>query len=59
MVAGEEIYVKFMKQYNNRRNEFVFPIVDRFENVPDDNIISVLPDPVEMRGRFRFPYDII
>jgi len=59
VLPKNEFFVNFLKQYNNRKNEFCFPNVLNRENVHDDNIISVLPDPQEKRGRFIFPYDIL
>lgn len=53
------ILVSFMKQYMNRRREFCFPNVSQIEEVLDLNIISILPKPIEKRGKFSFPYDIL
>lgn len=52
------VLVNYLKQYNNRRNEFVFPNVLQEEIVKNDDI-SVLPTPNVKRGHFIFPYDVM
>ena len=58
-LPGGKFRVQFMSQYNNRRDEFCFPIVDLIEAVENDNIISVLPRPLIRRGKHTFPYNIL
>ena len=53
------VLVNYLKQHNNRRNEFVFPNVLQEETVKNDDIISVLPPPNVKRGHYLFPYDVI
>ncbi len=43
VLDGDNFRIKFMSQYNNRHNEFIYPNVDLIENVANENIISVLP----------------
>lgn len=59
VLPQKNFLVKFLKQYNNRRYEFVYPDVISEEEVPDDNVISILPRPSEHRGKFSFPYDVL
>ena len=56
---GKNFTIKFLMQYQNRRNEFIFPPVSTIETVSDENIISVLPEPTIRRGKYTFPYDVI
>jgi hypothetical protein len=56
---GNQFIIKYLKEYNNRKSEFVFPPVTLKETVSDENIISVLPEPTCRRGKYTFPYDVI
>lgn len=57
--SDETFLVSYLKKYNNRRHEFVFPLALQEETVKNDDIISVLPVPTVKRSRYIFPYDII
>ena len=51
-------YVNYLTQYNNRKNDFVFPIFLLEEIVANSSIISVLPAQVR-RGHYIFPYNVM
>ncbi len=58
-LPNNKYFVTYLKQYENRENEFVFPQALLQEQVNDDDIISVLPHPTVKRGRFIFSYYIL
>ena len=58
-LAENKYSIIFLKQYNNRANEFVVPQIAPKEEVEDDAIISILPKPIERRGKFTFPYNVL
>lgn len=47
-------YVKFMRPYLNRTNEYIFPNVDDYDYISTQNISKVLPQPIIHRGRYIF-----
>ncbi len=59
VLDGDNFRVKFMSQYNNRHNVFIYRNVDLIENVANENIISILPCPVVRKGKHTFPYNVL
>ena len=54
-----KIYVKFLRQYQNRKKDFHFPNKDDLDYVKFDDVVQILPEPEEIRGVYMFPEEII
>lgn len=59
ILPTKKIFISWMKSYNNRKKEFVFPNVLQREAVLNYAIISILLIPFEKRGKYVFPYDVL
>ena len=59
VLSDGTFYVSYLKQYNNRQHEFVFPQAVQEETVQNEDMISVLPAPLIKRGHYIFPYDVL
>ncbi len=49
-----KVYISCMRLHRNSRFKYVFPDKNDYDYIKFDQIVTILPDPVEYRGIFEF-----